>query len=158
LLARSVSRGVESGILAVIDSLADEMFMRVFFLLCVALFPFSAQAEDAPLPFDVPSAAPVISRAPAVSKPVVHAPVAQPSVKSPRNKHSTRTAKKHKTKTTHAVTSKKAKGTHSPRVKNRSHTAKAGSKAHQGKKTVKPKATVHKKQPTAKKQATHKKH
>lgn len=46
--------------------------MRVFapVLICAALFSFTARAEDAPLPFDVPSAAPAIVRPAAVNKPV----------------------------------------------------------------------------------------
>ncbi|AMC35068.1 hypothetical protein VN23_10825 [Janthinobacterium sp. B9-8] len=48
------------------------MFMRGFFplLLSAVFLSFSVQAEDDPLPFDVPSAAPVIQRTSVVNKPV----------------------------------------------------------------------------------------
>lgn len=82
--------------------------MRVFFpiLLCAALLPFSAQAEDAPLPFDVPSAAPAIQRVPVANKTVLHSPAARPAVQSGRHKH----AAARKNKKTQAGVTKKHRG------------------------------------------------
>jgi hypothetical protein len=142
------------------------MFMRGFFplLLCAALFPFSVQAEDAPLPFDVPAAAPAIQRTTVVSKPAAHPVATQvktPQAKSQRPtrlKHATRAkkpsatnvAKKQKGKRSTAVAAKKTKGTHSPAL-----VSKKTTKLSQKRSTAKPKATVHKKQST--KQSAHKK-
>ncbi len=142
--------------------------MRGFFplLLCAALFPFSVQAEDAPLPFDVPSAAPVIQRTAVVSKPVAYRPVAQQPavqpVKSHRNKRSAHATRVKKSST--ASVAKKQKGTRPAVVKKTKGIrslavlSKKNTKVSQKRSTVKPKGVVHKKQPTHNKQNTVKKH
>lgn len=142
--------------------------MRVFFplLFCAALFPFSVQAEDAPLPFDVPAAAPVIQRTTVVSKPVAYRPATQQPavqpVKSHRNKrsaHATRVKKSNtasvvkKQKGTRPAVVKKTKGIRSPAVLSKKNT-----KVSQKRSTVKPKGAVPKKQRSHKKQNTAKKH
>jgi hypothetical protein len=166
LAVNGVSARFESGILAAIDSLADEMFMRGFFplLLCAALFPFSVQAEDAPLPFDVPSAAPVIQRTAVVSKPVAYRPVAQqPAVQPVKSHRNKRSAQATRAKKPSAV-AKKQKGTRPAAVKKTKQIRSAAvvnkksTKVSQKRSTVKPKGAVPKKQPTHKKQSTVKKH
>ncbi|MEJ2795322.1 hypothetical protein WAE56_18090 [Iodobacter sp. LRB] len=135
--------------------------MRVFFpiLLCAALLPFSAQAEDAPLPFDVPSAAPAIQRVPVANKTVVHSPAAQPAVKPGRHKH----AAARKNKKTQSGVTKKHKGKQqtatSTRQKNKKArvvTHKKGAGVQHAKKVSGAKPKSAHKQPAHKK-AAHKK-
>ncbi|WP_293933410.1 hypothetical protein [Iodobacter sp.] len=135
------------------------MSMRVVALLCALLISLTAYAEDAPLPFDVPSAAPVIQRT-AVSKPATRSVerqanstkisakshrAAKKHTSSAKQRSSVSGAKKHKVKgaKVNANQTKKTKGKvvsisrHTPPTK--------GHKAARAKHTTKRKVATHKK-------------
>jgi hypothetical protein len=140
------------------------MFMRFFvnFLFIATIFPLNALAEDAPLPFDVPSAAAVIKRAPVVNKPLAQqAPVALPakkrlSTRSHRNNKHQAPANVHGKKTAVLKASKhRTSKTHSLAVKKRHAAAQRDKKA--VKTESKAKSSVKKKQLTNKNKLSNKK-
>lgn len=128
-----------------VDLLAAEMFMRVFSLFCALFISFTAYAEDAPLPFDVPSAAPVIQRT-AVSKPASRSVERQAnSTKMSAKSH--RAGKKHRSsakKRSSVAGAKKHKGKVGSASRH-TQSVKGQHKAARAKHTTKRKAVVHKK-------------
>ncbi|AZN36670.1 hypothetical protein [Iodobacter ciconiae] len=134
--------------------------MRVFFLVLffAALLPFCVYAEDAPLPFDVPSAAPVIQRAPAANKAVPS--TTKPAVKAHRNQRSARTSAGKKTsasvskKRNSTTVAAKSKGVRPREAVNKKRGAQQRRKAS----SAKPKVAKPGKPPAHKQQVTRKKH